>query len=97
MGKIFASFQNHHRDYSIIKNLYFIFITEKLGCPLVTQLIKNLPAMGETWVPSLGWEDLLEKGQATHSSILAWRISIDRGTCWTIVCGVAKSRTRLND
>ena len=37
-------------------------------------MIKNLPAMWETWVRSLGWEDLLEKGMATHSSILAWKI-----------------------
>ena len=41
---------------------------------LVTQLVKNPPAMWETWVRSLGWEDPLEKGKATHSSILAWRI-----------------------
>ena len=41
---------------------------------LVAQLIKNLPAMWETWIESLDWEDLLEKGMATHSSILAWRI-----------------------
>ena len=41
---------------------------------LTAQLIKNLPAIWETWVQSLGWEDLLEKGKATHSSILAWRI-----------------------
>ena len=40
----------------------------------VAQLVKNPPAMWETWVPSLGWEDPLEKGTATHSSILAWRI-----------------------
>ena len=45
---------------------------------LVAQLVKNLPAMQETWVPSLGWEDLLEKGTATHSGILAWRIP------WTV-------------
>ena len=45
---------------------------------LVLQLVKNLPAVWETWVRSLGWEDLLEKGTATHSSILAWRIS------WTV-------------
>ena len=45
---------------------------------LVAQLVKNLPAMRETWVQSLGWEDPLEKGQATHSSILAWRI------LWTV-------------
>ena len=41
---------------------------------LVAQLVKNLPVMWETWVQSLGWEDPLEKGKATHSSILAWRI-----------------------
>ena len=40
---------------------------------LVTQLVRNLPAIPETWVHSLGWEDPLEKGKATHSSILAWR------------------------
>ena len=41
---------------------------------LVTQMVKNPPAMQETWVRSLGWEDPLEEGMATHSSILAWRI-----------------------
>ena len=41
---------------------------------LVTQLVKNPPAMQETWVRSLGWKDPLEKGKATHSSILAWKI-----------------------
>ena len=46
----------------------------KLRASLVAQLVKNLPAMRETWVRSLGWEDLLEKGAAAHSSILAWRI-----------------------
>ena len=51
---------------------------------LVVQLVKNLPAMQETWVWSLGWEDPLEKRKATHSSILAWRIP------WT-AHGVAKS------
>ena len=45
---------------------------------LVAQLVKNLPAMLETWVQSLGWEDPLEKGKAPHSSILAWRIP------WTV-------------
>ena len=42
---------------------------------LVAQLVKNLPAVQETWVRSLGWEDPLEKEMATHSSILAWKIS----------------------
>ena len=41
---------------------------------LMAQLVKNSPAMQETWVRSLGWEDSLEKGMATHSSVLAWRI-----------------------
>ena len=41
---------------------------------LVANLVMNLPAMWETWVPSLGWEDLLEKEKTTHSNILAWRI-----------------------
>ena len=46
----------------------------EIGASLVAQLVKNPPAMWETWVPSLGWEDPLEKGMVTHSSILAWRI-----------------------
>ena len=41
---------------------------------LVNQTVRNSPTMQDTWVQSLGWEDLLEKGMATHSSILAWRI-----------------------
>ena len=45
---------------------------------LVVQLVKNLPEMQKTWVQSLGWEDPLEKGKATHSGILAWRIP------WTV-------------
>ena len=45
----------------------------------MAQLVKNPPAIWETWVRSLGWEDALEKGKATHSSILAWRIP------WTII------------
>ena len=46
----------------------------------MAQMVKNLPAMWETWVQSLGWEDPLEEGMATHSSILGWRIPMDRGT-----------------
>ena len=45
---------------------------------LVVQAVKNLPAMRETWVRSLGWVDPQEEGMATHSSILAWRIPMDR-------------------
>ena len=65
---------------------------EGIGCPFqyswaspVAQTVKNLPAMWETWVQSLGWEDPLEEGMATHSSILAWRIQ------WTEEPGRLKS------
>ena len=44
------------------------------GSSLVAQMVKHLPTMRETWVQSLGWENLLEKEMATHSSILAWKI-----------------------
>ena len=57
--------------------------------PLVAQLVKNIPAMRETWVQSLGWEDPLEKGKATHSSILAWRIP------WTLL-SMGSQRVRHN-
>ena len=59
--------------------------SEGIGYPLqcswaslVAQLVKNLPATWKTWIQSLGWEDHLEKGKATHSSILTWRIP------WTV-------------
>ena len=70
-----------------VKNIYRntnIFSTEKVkidtikivfGASLIAQMVKNLPAMQETWVRSLGWEDPLEECMATHSNILAWRIS----------------------
>ena len=63
---------------------------------LVAETVKNPPAMWETWVQPLGWEDL-EKGMATHISILAWRIVIDRGAWRATVHGVAKSWTQLSD
>ena len=63
---------------------------------LVAQTVNNLPAVWETWVQSLGWEDPLEEGMATYFSILAWRIprpeEPDR-----LAHGVAKSQTRLSD
>ena len=64
---------------------------------LVAQMVKNLPAMWETWIQSLGWEDPLEKGMATHSNILAWRIPMDRGAWQATLYGVAKSRRRLSN
>ena len=62
---------------------------------LVAQRLKRLPAMRETWVRSLGREDPLEKEMATHSSILAWRIPMDRGAWQATVHRVTKSWTRL--
>ena len=52
--------------------------------------------MLETWVRSLGWEDPLEERMATHSSVLAWRILLDRGAWWATVYGVAKNWTQLS-
>ena len=59
-------------------------------------MVKNLPAMRET-IQSLGWEDSLEEGMATHCSILAWIIPMDRGACWATVHGVTKSWTKPSD
>ena len=60
---------------------------------LVAQMVKNPPARQEIWVRSLGWEDLLEETMATHSSILAWRIPMDREAWQATVHGVTKSQT----
>ena len=60
---------------------------------LMAQMVKNQPPMQETWVRYLGWKDTLEKGMATHSSILAWRILMVRGAWWATVYGVTKSQT----
>ena len=59
---------------------------------LVAQMVKNPPAIRETWVQSLGWEEPLEDGMATHSSFLAWNIPMDRGAWRAAVHGVAKSQ-----
>ena len=57
----------------------------------MAQTVKNLPAMGKTWVQALGWEDPLEEGMTTHSSILAWEIPMDRGVWWATANRVEKS------
>ena len=71
-------------------NSFSLGVNIPVGASLIAQLVKNPPAIRETWVQFLGWEDPLEKGKATHSSILAWRIP------WT-VHGVSKSWTQLSD
>ena len=63
----------------------------------MAQTVKNPPVMRETWVQSLGWEDTLEEGMAAHSSILAWRIPMDRGAWRATVRGLTKSWTQLSD
>ena len=78
------------------------FSPSAVGCPnnwacLVAQTALNLPAIQETWVRSLGWEDPLEEGMGTHSSILIWRIPMGREAWQATVHGVAKSRIRLSD
>ena len=68
-----SCFQNIKLE--MVNNYYNIFF----NCLIhMAQLVKNLPTMQETWVQSLGWEDPLKKGNATHSSVLAWRIP------WTV-------------
>ena len=65
-------------------------MTEQLSLwsSLVAQMVKNLPARQETWVWSLGWEEPLEEDTVSHSSILVWRILMDRGAWWATVHGV---------
>ena len=75
----------------------FVKLYKNHRASLVAQMVKNPTAMQETWVQSLGWEDLLEESMATHSSILAWRIPMERGDWWATVNGVTKSHTRLSD
>jgi len=60
-------------------------------------MVKNPLPIWETWVQSLDWEDPLEEGMATHSSILAWRIPLDRGAWQATVHGLTKSQTQLSD
>ena len=62
----------------LVVTIIYLLSVSYQRASLVAQLIKNLPLMWETWVRSLGWEDPLEKGKATHSSILTWRIP------WTV-------------
>ena len=64
---------------------------------LVAQMVKNLPAMQETWIRSLSWEGPLEKGMATHSSILAWRIPLTEEPGGILSMQLQKSRTQLRD
>ena len=97
-----TSFRQNHNIFTFVTGLFHVtsclqsstmlqyirisFIFKAEWASVVAQLVSNMTAMQETWVQSLGWEDPLEKGKATHSSILAWRIPC-------IVHGITKSRT----
>ena len=63
----------------------------------MAQSVKNPPAMQETQVQSLGWENPLEEGMATQSTSFAWRIPMDRGAWWAAVHEIAKTQTRLSN
>ena len=67
---------------SLALTIRFTYTSYWRQASLVAQPVKNLPAVWEAWVWSLGWEDPLEEGTAAHSSILAWRIPMDRGAGW---------------
>ena len=70
----------------------FLQKTETTRASLAAQMVKNLPAMQETWVWQLGWEEPLENGMATHSRILAWRIPWTEESRRLQSMGVAKSQ-----
>ena len=82
--------------YMYTRIYIYVYTYTYTWASLVAQMVKNLPAMWKTWVQSLGWGDLLEKGMATYSSILAWEIPMDRGDWLATVHGVTKSQTRLS-
>ena len=90
LSKIFVSYMVDTNLLCILSRMHSLLWTS-----LVAQMVKRLPTMQETWVQSLGWEDLLEKEMSTHSSILAWKIP------WTeepgTVHGIVKSWTQLNN
>ena len=88
--------------YSLLRFQYDIqefqqYAAVKDMSTLVPQIVKNLPAVQETQVQSLGRKDPQEEGTATHSSILAWRIRMGRGAWWAAACGVAKDQMQLSD
>ena len=78
-----------HSNNNCVSVLQYRMVPSK---PLEAQTVKNLPTMPETWVRPPSWEDLLEEGMTTHSSILAWRIPMDTGAWRATVQGVSKSR-----
>ena len=87
----------HMFFWSSIFSIYCVPSWLLYWASLVAQTVKNLPAMWENWVKSLGWEDPLEEDMATHSSILAWRIPMNKGAWWATVHRVGKNQTWVSD
>ena len=82
---------------SISISILYLYLYLYLWASLIAQSVKNLPAIQETPVRSLGWEDPLGKEMATHYSTLAWRIPMDRGARQAAVYRVTRSQTQLSD
>ena len=78
-------------DLALSTGYTMVSVTVKAS--LVAQMVRNLPAMQEIWVQSLGWEDPLEEGMTTHASILSWSTPTDREAWWARVHGITKSWT----
>ena len=92
-----------HRDGSMwhkhsTRDFITLIMAPKVPFTLVvSQMVKNSPAMQKTWIQPLGWEDPLKEGMATDSSILALRIPMDREAWWATIHGVAKSWIQLRN
>ena len=87
---------NHHQCNGSLRPLSQVWYHVSKGwavgrASLVAQTVKNPPAVQETWIQSLGWKGPLEEDMATHSSILAWKIPMDRGAWWATVHGFTES------
>ena len=96
----FSRGSSQPRNWTRVSFIKSSQLTCSISCyraSLIAQLVKNLPAMWDIQVRSLGREDSREEGMATHSSILAWRIHMDRGAWQATVHGVPESWTQLSD
>ena len=76
----------------MLVRVFYSTVFMRISSSLVSQMLNNPSAMQETWVQSLGWEDALEEVMATPSSILAWRIAMNRGAWWATVPGSQRVR-----
>ena len=74
----------------MLVRVFYSTVFIRITSSLVAQMLNNPPAMQDTWVQSLGWEDPLEEVMATHSSILAWRIPVNRRAWWATVPGLQR-------